>query len=246
MTTSTLTRLTLSPMIDSAIARFPVGERAVKAAELLLAGKAQRVTDDAQGRDQWAVYGDAKDTNGHPIPYTVSIKAGTCGCRDLAAPRSPSGQKLCKHMLACMYALKAGISAPATATGLIAQVLAGAETVVKLYVREEWTGDQNGLQKDLLHAYRLDNAEERVNLAQAVDVSMNQHAFYESLDAAGWERSKRYASHGGMHVWELTPKPVAVDWPLPTAQDTAQPKTLATALFAQTVLNRDEDGELWA
>jgi len=233
---TTLTRYALSPMIDAAVARFPVGERAVKAAELLLAGKVQRLADDAQGRDWWAVYGNAHGLNGEPRPYQVSIKRGTCECSDIAALRSPQGQKLCKHMLACMYALKASITVPATAAGLITQVLAAAETMVKLYVREEWTGDQNKLQRDLLHAYRIDGAEERVNLAQPLDVSMNQPGFYEAMDRAGWTIARRYASHGGMHVWELTPKPVAVDWPQPQGE----------ALFVEKGLNRDDDGELWA
>lgn len=229
--TATLTRNAISPFIDAAVARFPVGERAVKAAELLLGGKVQRLDDDRQGRDRWAVYGSGTMPGGQPRPYRVSIKAGTCDCPDRAAPASPQGQKLCKHMLAAMYALKASITAPATAPGLLAQALAAAETVVKLYVREEWTGDVNRIQRDLLHAYRVDDATERVNLAQPLDVSMDQHAVYETIDGAGWEIGTRYRSHGGMHVWELTPKPT------PAAE---------TALFASAALNYDEDDELWA
>lgn len=231
MTTLTLTRNAISPMIDAAVARFPVGERAVKAAELLLAGKVQRQANDRQGRDWWAVFGSATRLGGGPRPYQVSIKAGTCDCQDQRAPLSPQGQKLCKHMLACMYALKASITAPATAAGLITQVLAGSETLVKLYVREAWTGEQGTLQRDHLHAYRVDDAEERVNLAEALDVSMTQGDFYEAMDRAGWMIAKRYRSHGGMHVWELTPKPT------PAAE---------TALFASAALNYDEDDELWA
>lgn len=237
MTTSTMTRLSLSPMIDSALARFPqAGERAVKAAELLLAGKVQRLDNDSQGRDRWAVYGSASLPDGTPRPYSVSIKRGTCDCGDRTAPTSPAGQKLCKHMIAAMYSLKAGITAPATAAGLIAHILSGAETAVKLYVREEWTGDQGQTQRDFLTAYRIDDAAERVNLAERVEISITQTGFYEAMDGAGWELSKQYASHGGLHVWEVTPKPVAVDWPQPQGE----------ALFVEKKLNRDEDGELWA
>lgn len=245
MTTATLTRLSLSPFVDAAIARFPVGERAVKAAELLLAGKCQRIADDAQGRDQWAVYGDAKDTNGKPLPYTVSIKAGTCGCRDMAAPKSPSGQKLCKHMLAAMYSLKAGITAPASPAGLIAQVLGAAESGVKLYVDmpapvQKMYGSRDraaaGKEAHWLVAYRIDDASERVEVAERLDVSGTK--FWDAVEAAGWTKSggTRPSGFGGLAVWELTPKPVAVDWPQPQAE----------ALFADAKLNRDEDDNLWA
>ena len=237
MLTATITRNAISPMIDSAIARFPqVGERAVKAAELLFTGKVQRLENDSEGRDRWAVYGSATLPGGSPRPYNVSIKRGACDCDDQRAPTSPKGQKLCKHMLAAMYALKAGITAPASAAGLIAHILSGAETLVKLYVREEWTGDQGQTQRDFVAAYRIDDAAERVNLAERVEVSITQAGFYEAMDGTGWELSKQYPSHGGLHVWELTPKPVAVDWPQPQGE----------AMFAEKNLNRDEDGELWA
>lgn len=101
-TTLTLTRFALSPMIDAALAASPRSkERPVKGAELLLAGQVQRT-----GVDRWLVYG----TGG--APYNVSIHAGTCDCPDQGAPLSPLGQKLCKHMYACMFALRAGMPAP--------------------------------------------------------------------------------------------------------------------------------------
>jgi predicted nucleic acid-binding Zn finger protein len=247
MTTATLTRLTLSPFVDAAIARFPVGERAVKAAELLLAGKVQRISNDAQGRDQWAAYGDAKDTNGKPLPYTVSIKAGTCGCMDMAAPKSQTGQKLCKHMLAAMYALKAGITAPASPAGLIAQLLAAATSSVRLYVdmpapvqRYYGSRERAAAQREVcwLVAYRIDGGGERVELAERMDVSGSD--FWNTVEAAGWTKSggTRPSGFGGLATWELTQQPVAVDWP--------QPQPQAEALFADAKLNRDEDDELWA
>ena len=231
------TRLTLSPVIDSVFSRFPaVGARAYKASELLLAGKVQRQIDDDRGRDMWAVYGSATQPGGTPRPYQVSIKTGTCDCSDLLAPTSDRGQKLCKHMLAAMFALKMGVSAPATAAGLIAHILRGAEEIVKLYVREEWTGDQGQTQRDFVTAYRIDGAELRVNLAERLEISITQADFYETFDGAGWKMGKQYPSHGGMHVWELIPKPIAVDWSQPQAEK----------IFVNQNFNRDADGEIWA
>lgn len=104
MTTLTFTPTwnNLSPFIDAALAASPRSkERPVKGAELLLAGQVQRV-----GVDSWLVYGSGEK------PYNVSIHAGTCDCKDGAAQRSALGQKLCKHMYACMFGLKAGMEVP--------------------------------------------------------------------------------------------------------------------------------------
>lgn len=97
----TITRWSLSPLIQSAILECPsAGVRAVLAAELLLAGHIQRQPDDANGNDNWTVSGSRSQN------YQVSIRRGTCDCPDSQAPMGVHGEKLCKHMRACLFAVE--------------------------------------------------------------------------------------------------------------------------------------------
>lgn len=95
----TPTRLELSPLVTTAIARSPsTGDRAVRGAELLHAGKVQRLPDDRRGADHWLVYGSQAK------PYQVSIEADTCNC--------PDKERTCKHLHAARFALALGMEPP--------------------------------------------------------------------------------------------------------------------------------------
>lgn len=98
----TVTRAQLSPILDAALASLPgVGERAVKAAELIVTGQVSRLPDQS-GKDRWIVGSQAGQRS-----YTVSIRDRSCDCRDAAhgAPRH-NGGPLCKHRLAAMFLFK--------------------------------------------------------------------------------------------------------------------------------------------
>ena len=84
-----ITRLSLSPLVQSAILSSPRSkERAVKGSEMLATGKVQRLADAPAGVDRWLVYGSGDQ------PYRVSIAGGTCDCPDRA--------QTCKHLHACL------------------------------------------------------------------------------------------------------------------------------------------------
>ena len=95
----TVTRAQLSPVIDAAIASLPgIGERAVKAAELIVTGQVSRLPDQS-GIDAWIVGSQTGQRS-----YAVSIRGRSCDCQDAAhgAPRH-NGGPLCKHRLAAMF-----------------------------------------------------------------------------------------------------------------------------------------------
>lgn len=95
----TPTRLELSPLVATAITTHPhTGERAVRGAELLIAGKVQRLPDDRRGADHWLVYGSADQ------PYRVSIEMDTCNC--------PDNNRNCKHLHAARFGLTLGMKPP--------------------------------------------------------------------------------------------------------------------------------------
>lgn len=94
----TVTRAQLSPILDAAIASLPgIGERAVKAAELIVTGQVSRLPDQS-GADAWIVGSQTGQRS-----YAVSIRGRSCDCQDAArgAPRH-NGGPLCKHRLAAM------------------------------------------------------------------------------------------------------------------------------------------------
>jgi len=229
MTTATITRSTLSPFVTAAITKMAVGERAVKAAEIVLAGQIQRLAD-VDGEDRWAVQGSA------PRPYEVSIKGAYCQCQDAAhaAPKSPKGAPLCKHMLAAMYLVKAGVSRGPTAGELFARLVEHGQPL-RIFVRQAWTGTTTQIQRDQWTAYRLPDGE-RVELAEPLDVSMDQDGFWSAVEAAGLRRASQQRSHGGQHLWTFEAAPVAVtNWP-----------KIGQLVNDGEYLNRDEDGMLWA
>lgn len=87
-------------MVEQVESKFPAvryqggGSRAVEAAKLV-SRQAVEFLGDQGGRDYWRVDGR----------YTCSIK-GVCNCADHGAPLDQNGRKLCKHMLAVMFAYK--------------------------------------------------------------------------------------------------------------------------------------------
>jgi predicted nucleic acid-binding Zn finger protein len=209
---TTITRAMLSPMMEAAISRLHVGERAVKAAELVLSGKVQKTNG------VWLVQGEASQ------PYEVSISNGYCTCPDAkhGAPRDHRNRPLCKHMLAAMYLVKLGATRTPTAGELLASLIAQADgQTIRLYVRSGYTGHQGTLQNDAWTAYRLPGGE-KITLAEPLDVSLAPSDFWTEMNRLGWQRARYNRSHAGQTVWELEPEPVPVpDWP--KAQPAAGP-----------------------
>jgi len=66
-------------------------ERAVRGAELAVAGRVQAIGE--------GTYLVASSDGG---AYTVDLKAGTCNCPDGRAPRNEDGAKFCKHTCAAI------------------------------------------------------------------------------------------------------------------------------------------------
>ena len=121
MTTATITRRQLSPLIERTLQVPGVGARAVKAAELVVTGAIRRLPDAVNGDDRWAVDG----TEGGA--YTVSIRGESCDCADArhGAPQY-NGGPLCKHRLAAMMVLRLAGDNPVTPGDQIAPILATA------------------------------------------------------------------------------------------------------------------------
>ena len=207
---TTITRAMLSPMVEAAISRLHVGERAVKAAEIVYNGAVQRSGDD------WVVTGQSW------MPYQVSIRRGTCTCPDAhhGAPRDDRGRRLCKHMLAAMMMVKLGATAPLTAASLIADLIARADGGdITLYVEAGHTGHQGTFQTDRLIKYRAPGSLKRVELAEALDVSLNNQEFWSAVEAGGYMRQSYNRAGQGLTVWYLVPAPVeVVNWPQPKPQ----------------------------
>ena len=67
-------------------------ERAVRGAELAVAGKVTQIA----GSTQYFVAGRTDAF------YVVDLAAGTCNCPDGRAPHDQSGRKLCKHVCAAL------------------------------------------------------------------------------------------------------------------------------------------------
>ena len=255
MTTATLTRNTLSPFVDAALAASPKSkERPVKGMELLLAGKVQRVSSD-----RWLVYGSGE-------PYNVSIHAGTCDCKDQGAQRSPLGQKLCKHMYACMFGLKAGMetpvevaASPVVSTGstdgdadpdadlwkleedanaildaeiaakLDEMVAAGLDADADLLVIGDWVWLVGDVDPDLADALDCRWHDRRgVHYWRPVWAAMEPDAFNERKDLAGL--AEKYG----------------VKKSLPSRRRREERTRQELAMLIVPKLNRDEDGELWA
>lgn len=211
-TVTALTRSAVSPFVDAALGSFPqVRDRAVKAAEILLNGQIQRVGEYDDGADHWRAFGSANR------PYDLSIGHGHCSCPD-RAPRDPKGRKLCKHMLAAMYAVKAGVHRAPQADSLFARLAGQAQEGIALYVESKYTGAMRQGQRDHWVAYRLDDGP-TVELGQALDVGQGNHAFWSAVARAGWMRKGHHASHGGRHVWRMTPDPATAEATIEQADD---------------------------
>lgn len=208
---TTITMQALSPLITAAVTKTAAGDRAVKAAAIILEGKITRLADVA-GADRWAVQGSKG------LAYEVSIKGGMCQCADAEhrAPRTANGAPLCKHMLAAMYLTKLGVTRAQTAGELFAKLAAAGEPL-RMYVRMAMTGHVGTVQRDEWIAYR--DGESRVELAESLDISMDNHAFWAAVETAGYRKVSQSRTHGGAHLWTFEPAPVAVDWPTPVTAD---------------------------
>ena len=209
---TTVTMLQLSPLITAAVTKTAAGERAVKAAAIVLEGKITRLAD-VDGQDRWAVQGSAG------VDYEVSIKGGMCQCADAEhkAPRTTNGAPLCKHMLAAMYLTRLGVSRSQTAGELFAKLAADGQTL-RLFVRIGMTGHVGTGQRDEWIGYRTESG--RTDLAEPLDVSMHNHEFWAAVEAAGYRKAGQSRSQAGAYLWTMEPAPVAVvDWPQPVAAD---------------------------
>lgn len=212
---TTVTMQQLSPMITAAVAKTAAGERAVKAAAIVLEGKITRLQDGPDGCDRWSVQGS------RGLPYEVSIKGHTCQCPDAehAAPRTPAtptnpgGTPLCKHMLAAMYLTKLGVTRGQTAGELFAKLAADGQPV-RMFVRIAMTGHQNTGQRDEWIAYR--DGDTRTELTEPLDVSLHNAEFWNAVEAAGYRKAGQQRTGGGAYLWTMEPAPVAVDWPAAT------------------------------
>lgn len=206
---TTVTMQQLAPMITAAVTRTAAGERAVKAAAIVLEGKITRLQDGPDGCDRWAVEGS------RGLPYEVSIRGHTCQCPDAehAAPRTPNGTPLCKHVLAAMYLTKLGVTRGQTAGELFAKLAADGQPV-KMFVRIGMTGHVNTGQRDEWTAYR--DGETRTELTEPLDVSLHNAEFWAAVEAAGYRKAGQVRAQGGAYLWTMEPAPVAVDWPAAT------------------------------
>lgn len=201
MATLTYTRQQTSPLVEAAISRLPVSERAVKAAEILFNGQLQRIANDPDGADRWAAYG------GTSLPYEVSVAGGFCSCPDAhyRAPRDPNrpDRPLCKHMLAAMMAIKLGRTAPASAADLWQDLVAQAQgQAIRLFVEEGWTGTAGQTQTDVLRGYRLPDGS-RIELARPRDISIRNFGFWQAVDEAGYRLAAKDRSQNGQHCWTM-------------------------------------------
>ena len=70
------------------------GERAVRGAELVAAGKVHHLV------------GSIYLVNGSGDDYIVDVAAGTCDCPDGRAPHDAAGRKFCKHVCAVVLSSK--------------------------------------------------------------------------------------------------------------------------------------------
>lgn len=209
---TTVTMLQLSPLITAAVTKTAAGERAVKAAQIVLEGKITRLAD-VDGQDRWAVQGSAG------LTYEVSIKGGTCQCADAEhkAPRTANGAPLCKHMLAAMYLTKLGVTRSQTAGELFAKLAATGDTL-RLFVRMHMTGTVTSNQRDEWLGYRT--ADGRTDLAEPLDVSLGNYEFWAAVEAAGYRKVSQSRGQNGAHLWTFEPAPVAVaNWPTATTDN---------------------------
>ena len=197
------TRAALAPLVAAAISKLHVGARAVKAAELVIAGQVHRLDGDR--------FQVESSTPGKV--YSVSIKHG-CPCPDQA----PQGW--CKHRLAAAFAHKLGaVPQPQDPAVLLSQVLAQAADAdaveVKVYVRSMYSHHINTPQRNLWAGYRIADGP-RIDLAGELDITGLNHPFWSALDAAGWRRRTTQRTGSFNMVWTLAPQPVAVaNWPQP-------------------------------
>ena len=209
---TTITMQTLSPLITAAVLVTAAGDRAVKAAAIVLEGKITRLADGPNGEDRWAVQGSKG------LPYEVSIRGAACQCPDAEhrAPRTANGAPLCKHMLAAMYLTKLGVTRGQTAGELFTKLAAGGDTL-RLFVRINMTGHQNTGQHDQWLGYRTDDG--RTDLVEPLDVSLDNHEFWAAVEAAGYRKAGQQRSQNGAYLWTFEPAPVAVNWPTATADN---------------------------
>ena len=243
--TATLTWNSLSPFITAAVTAAPrAKERPVKGAELLLAGHVQRLSVD-----RWLVYGGGGE------PYNVSIHAGTCDCGDRNAPESPTGQKLCKHMYACMFGLRAGMAAPvevapthdtdatlwqveedpnaildAEVAGKVAELTAaGVDTNAEILVIGDWVWVVGDADADLMDSLGVKwHAKRGVHYWRPVWAAMDPEGFNEKKDLMGLAEKYGMQRH------------------IPRRAGTVEKSAGELAMLLVPKINRDADMELWA
>ncbi|MFZ1756807.1 MAG: hypothetical protein WBO46_23180 [Caldilineaceae bacterium] len=246
---ATITLNALSPFVDAAILASPRSkDRAVKGAMLLTQGKVQRISVDG-----WLVYGSGSE------PYQVSIHAGTCDCGDRSAQVSKLGQKLCKHMYAAMFGLKAGMDIPV-------EVAASADDEADPDA-DLWAADED---PDAI----LD-AEIAAKLDELVAAGLDADA--DLLVIGDWiwlvgdvdgdladSLGCRWHDRRGVHYWRPVWASMDVDGfnekkdlmglaekyglkrSLTRRSRQAKKSAVELAMLIVPKLNRDEDGELWA
>lgn len=231
------TRLELSPLVATAITAHPhTGERAVRGAELLIAGKVQRLPDDRRGADHWLIYGSAAE------PYKISIEEDHCTCPDRRRDRA----RTCKHLHAARFALALGMEPPIEIDpdpSLWAPVEMSPDEMLDAEIVEKIL--------ELTAAGVLENAELIVIGDWLWIVGSPDPATMDKLEC-------RWHDRRGCHYWR--PRWAAVEGfnehaglaelakkygiKKQIAQRGRSAVDLAMMLIPK--LNRDEDGELWA
>jgi len=235
---TTATRNALSPLIFN-IPRTDA--RDILAAEILVAGHVQRHPDDC-----WIVTGSSSQ------PYRVSIRAGTCDCPDEKAPLGENGEKLCKHMRACLLAVEVDLNqeivpdpdallwlqpVPELAEGLDAEIAAkldqltaaGLDADADLLVIGDWIWLVGDVDADLADSLGCRWHDRRgVHYWRPVWAAMDPDGFNEKKDLAGL--AEKYGLKRS----------------LPRRSRRVEKSKVEMAMLLVPKLNRDEDGELWA
>ena len=232
---TTLSRLTLSPHITAAILAQPSsGDRAVRGAELLVAGKVQRLPDDRQGADHWLIYGSAAQ------PYAVSIEEDRCNCPDRKRDRF----RTCKHLHAARLALAAGIQPPQEIDPdpeLWAPADANAELDAEIAAKLD----------ELIAAGIADNAE---ILAIGDWLWIVGDADPDEMDAHECRWHDRRCCYYWRPIWAAVEgfneyadlDGLAAKYGLRRRVGKSEKKPQELAMLLVPKLNRDDDGELWA
>jgi len=225
---TTATRCSLSPLIFN-VPRTDA--RDILAAEILVAGHVQRHPDDC-----WTVTGSSSQ------PYRVSTRAGTCDCPDEKAPLGENGEKLCKHMRACLLAIEIDPNQEITpdpdpnailnaeiAAKLDELTAAGLDAEADLLVIGDWIWIDGDVDADLADSLDVRWHDRRgVHYWRPVWAAMQPDGFNEKKDLAGL--AEKYGLKRS----------------LPRRSRRVEKTRVEMAMMLIPKLNRDEDGELWA